>query len=78
MAGVVDGAVEGAGWLTKAISRVSILWDSWIVDGAVRFTGTAIRLASYPARLIQTGSLQNYALAILAGAAAFLGWALTR
>jgi len=76
--GVVDGAVEGAGWLTKAISRVSILWDSWIVDGAVRFTGTAIRLASYPARLIQTGSLQNYALAILAGAAAFLGWALTR
>ena len=34
---VVDGAVNGAGWLTRFSSRVSMWWDTWIVDGAVRF-----------------------------------------
>ena len=33
---VVDGAVNGAGWLTRFSSRVSMWWDTWIVDGAVR------------------------------------------
>ncbi len=76
--GVVDGGVNGAGLLTRLVSRGSILGDTWVVDGAVRFTGLLVRVSSYPARLIQSGSLQNYALMALAGLAAFLGWALTR
>ena len=34
---VVDGGVNGAGWLTRFTSRLSIWWDTWIIDGAVRF-----------------------------------------
>ena len=76
--GLIDGSVNGTGHLTKWTARLAILWDNWVVDGAVRLTGILVRLASYPVRLLQTGSLQNYALTVLAGIAALLGWALSQ
>ena len=37
--GVIDGAVNGAGWLTRFSSRAGIWGDTWVVDGLVRLTG---------------------------------------
>ena len=37
--------VNGAGWLTRFISKVSMWWDTWIVDGSVKLR-RAPRLAA--------------------------------
>jgi NADH-quinone oxidoreductase subunit L len=75
---VVDGGVNGAGWLTRFSSSFSIWWDTWIIDGAVRFSSLVVRTLSYPACLLQTGRLQGYALGIVLGVAIFLGYYVTR
>lgn len=74
----IDGGVNGAGVAARLVSHASILWDNRVIDGLVRTTGAVVRLSSYPARLLQTGSLQEYAWMILAGLAAITGWILTR
>jgi NADH-quinone oxidoreductase subunit L len=71
---VVDGGVNGAGWLTRATSTVSMWWDTWIVDGAVRLTAFSVKLSSFPVRIFQTGSVQAYALAFVLGVAVILGY----
>jgi len=63
-AGVVDGAVNGAGWLTVAISRVSALFDFRFVDGLVNRIADVIQGGSQSLRKIQTGVIQNYLLAM--------------
>ena len=75
---VVDGAVNGAGWLTRISSTVSIWWDTWIVDGAVRLTSLLVKLSSYPVRIVQTGRVQAYALFVVVGALAFFGYYIAR
>jgi NADH-quinone oxidoreductase subunit L len=75
---VVDGGVNGAGWLTRSFAIVSMWWDRWIVDGAVRFTGFFVRMLSYPATMIETGRVQAYALFVVAGVLAFLGYYVVR
>ncbi|MFB3830071.1 MAG: NADH-quinone oxidoreductase subunit L [Bryobacteraceae bacterium] len=75
---VVDGGVNGAGWLTRFSSRVSIWWDTWIVDGAVRFTAFSVKLLSYPVCILQTGRVQGYALFVVAGALALFGYYVAR
>jgi len=74
----VDGGVNGAGWLTRLSSRVSMWWDTWIIDGAVRFSSLVVRMLSYPACLLETGRLQSYALAVVLGVAVFLGYYVMR
>ena len=65
---VIDGAgVNGAGWLTRAISRVSMWWDTWIVDGSVRLGARIVWLFSYPVRMIQGGRVQSYMLLVVIG-----------
>jgi len=71
---VVDGGVNGAGWLTRFTSTLSMWWDKWIIDGAVRFSALIAQILSFPMRLIQTGQVQAYALVFLMGVALFLGW----
>ncbi len=75
---VVDGGVNGAGWLTRFTSRVSIWWDTWIIDGAVRFGSFSVKVLSYPVRILQTGYVQAYAFVIVLGAAVYLGFYLMR
>ena len=75
---VVDGGVNGAGWLTRFTSRVSIWWDTWIIDGAVRFGSFFVKVLSYPVCILQTGRVQAYAFFILVGAMAFLGYYVAR
>ncbi len=69
---VVDGGVDGAGWLTRFTSRVSIWWDTWIIDGGIRLASFLVKCSSYPARVLQTGYVQSYALVFVAGVAGFL------
>jgi NADH-quinone oxidoreductase subunit L len=64
---VIDGGVNGAGWLTRATSTVTIWWDTWIVDGSVRLMAFLIKFASYPMRMLQTGMVQNYAFFLVTG-----------
>ena len=75
---VVDGGVNGAGWLTRFSSKVSIWWDTWIVDGAVRFTAFFVKLLSYPACLLQSGRVQSYAFFVVLGVLAFFGYYIAR
>jgi NADH-quinone oxidoreductase subunit L len=75
---IVDGGVNGAGWLTRFTSRVSMWWDTWIVDGTVRFTAFFVKMLSYPVCILQTGRVQAYAFFILVGAMAFLGYYVAR
>ena len=75
---VVDGGVNGAGWLTRFTSTISIWWDTWIIDGAVRLSSFLVKLCSYPVRILQTGSVQGYALVFVLGVAVVFGYYLTR
>ena len=73
--GVIDGlGVNGVGWLTRVISRISALWDSWIVDGAVNLTAWAVRIAGGAMRFIQTGLVSTYALFIVIGVIALMSY----
>ena len=71
---IVDGGVNGAGWLTRFSSKVSIWWDTWIIDGSVRLGSFLVKLASYPVRVLQTGLVQGYALFIVIGVLLFFGY----
>jgi NADH-quinone oxidoreductase subunit L len=76
--GVVDGGVNGTGWLTRFTSRISIWWDTWIIDGAVRLGSFLVKVSSYPVRVAQSGYVQSYALVFVLGVAAIFGYYLTR
>ena len=71
---VVDGAVNGAGWFTRASSVVSHVLDKYVVDGLVNLVGWICREGSYGFRRVQTGLIQNYAFATLVGVFAFVTW----
>jgi NADH-quinone oxidoreductase subunit L len=75
---VVDGGVNGAGWLTRFSSSVSIWWDTWIIDGAVRFGSFFVKMLSYPMCILQTGRVQAYAFFVVVGVLAFLGYYVAR
>ncbi len=70
---VIDGAVNAAGWLTRLTSTVSSWGDKWIIDG-IGVNGPAIlaRMLSYPARLLEWGLVQWYALVMTAGLVGFV------
>jgi NADH-quinone oxidoreductase subunit L len=69
---VVDGAVDGSGWLTQIAAWVSHMIDKYVVDGLVNLVGWSAGEGSYALRRIQTGLVQNYALLMLLGVFAFL------
>jgi NADH-quinone oxidoreductase subunit L len=64
---VVDGAVNGTGWLTRAMSWVSHVLDKYVVDGLINLTAWIFAEGSYVFRRAQTGLIQNYAVATLLG-----------
>ncbi len=47
--------------------RVSMWWDTWIVDGAVRFGSFFVKMLSYPVCMLQTGRVQAYAFFVVVG-----------
>ena len=70
--GVVDGGVNGVGWFTRFSGTVSMWWDRWIIDGLVNLAAMIVKLMSYPAKIVQTGLVQNYAWFITAGVLIFM------
>ena len=69
---VVDGAVNGTGWTTRASAWVSHVVDKYVVDGLVNLVGRICAEGSYRFRHAQTGLIQNYAVATLFGVFAFV------
>jgi NADH-quinone oxidoreductase subunit L len=69
---VIDGAVDGSGWLTRFSAWISHLLDKYLVDGLVNLIGWTAGEGSYLLRRVQTGLLQNYALVMVFGVFAFL------
>ncbi len=69
---VVDGAVNGSGWLTIFTSWFSGILDKYIVDGLVNLVGSILQESSFVFRRLQTGLIQNYALLMLVGVFAFV------
>ena len=69
---VVDGAVNGTGWVTLISSWFSSLTDRSIVDGVVNLVGWVVQESSHLFRRVQTGLVQNYALLMLFGIFAFV------
>jgi NADH-quinone oxidoreductase subunit L len=69
---VVDGAVNGAGWLTVIGAWFSGLTDRTVVDGAVNLVARLVEESSFWFRRLQTGLVQNYALLMVFGVFAFV------
>jgi NADH-quinone oxidoreductase subunit L len=69
---VVDGAVNGSGWLTIISAWFSGLTDRTVVDGLVNLVGRICEEGSFWFRRIQTGLVQNYAMLMLFGIFAFV------
>jgi NADH-quinone oxidoreductase subunit L len=72
---VIDGwGVDGAGWLTRFVSKLSMWWDTWIVDGSVRLGALMVWIFSLLVRLVQDGLVQSYMLLIVIGLIGFFGY----
>jgi NADH-quinone oxidoreductase subunit L len=69
---VVDGVVNGSGWLTIISAWFSGLTDRSVVDGTVNLVGRICEEGSFWFRKLQTGLVQNYAMWMLAGIFAFV------
>ena len=68
---VVDGAVNGTGWLTVIGSEIHQWFDTWIVDGAVNGSGWVVRQFGGLLRYLQSGRVQFYALFMVGGLVMF-------
>jgi NADH-quinone oxidoreductase subunit L len=72
---VIDGfGVDGATWLARVLSKLSMWWDKWVVDGLVNFLGKFTRSLSHPIRMFQTGVFTSYAVFILLGLVILLAY----
>ena len=71
--GWVAKSVHAAGWITRVSGTFSSWWDKWVIDG-IGVNGPAIlaRMLSYPARLLEWGLVQWYALVMTAGLVGFV------
>jgi NADH-quinone oxidoreductase subunit L len=57
---VIDGIVNGTGYLTRAVAWASGLCDRYLVDGAVNGVATVLQGAGEGLRRVQTGRIQTY------------------
>ncbi len=71
---LLDGFVNGSAWATRQVSKASRWVDRYLIDGLVRGTSGTLQFLSSPARALQTGFVQTYALVFIAGLLAALGY----
>jgi NADH-quinone oxidoreductase subunit L len=64
---VIDGAVNGASQLTLDTSTSSGRFDLYTIDGSVNGVSVVIQYGARVFRLLQTGFVQNYVLAMVLG-----------
>jgi NADH-quinone oxidoreductase subunit L len=62
---IIDGAVNGAGWVTNITSFVSGKFDSIVVDGIVNLVAYLSGLLGLVLRKVQTGRVQTYVLFVV-------------
>ena len=70
------GVFGGAGLLAAELTATVV--DKGGIDGAVNGAGALVRAGGARLRVVQTGFVRNYALAIAGGAVLALGWFLLR
>ena len=70
---VVDGLVNGAGWMTRFTAWLSHKFDIYLVDGIFNSLATLVDFSSGFWRRLQTGYLQNYALIFVLGLLFIIG-----
>jgi len=76
---VIDGiGVDGSAWFARFTSRLSIWWDTWIVDGTVNLVAWMVWVLNWPARALQTGLVQRYALWMATGVVLLLFYYVVR
>ncbi len=75
--GVIDGAVNLAGLLTRFVAFLSGLFDKYVIDGLVNFWRWLVRGLSAVFRLAQTGNARDY-LTMTLIAVLVIAFALTR
>jgi NADH-quinone oxidoreductase subunit L len=69
---VIDGVVNGAGWLTKLTAWVNGAIDRVFVDGAVNGLASATLAAGDRLRRVETGRIQAYVVGIVTGLTALV------
>lgn len=68
---IVDGAVNGAGRVTRVTSFVSGKFDTYVVDGLVNFSAYLSGFFGLVLRKFQTGKVQTYVLFAVLGVMVF-------
>ena len=62
---VIDGVVNGAGWVVRTVSALDGAFDRIVVDGAVNLIGAISLWLGNRARNLQTGHIYSYLYAIV-------------
>ncbi len=75
---IVDGLVNGVGYVTIGLSIVWAWFDKWVVDGVVNLVGGMTKLFGRMLRFTQTGMEQDYALFLFVGLLMIIGFYLMR
>jgi NADH-quinone oxidoreductase subunit L len=70
---VIDGAVHGVAWVGRFTANVDGAIDTYLVDGAVNLVAKQTLAAGRVLRRVQTGKIQHYLYAALAGALIVVG-----
>jgi len=66
---VIDGVVNGAGRVARAVAFADGAFDKYVVDGLVNLVAGIVLRAGARIRRLQTGQIQNYAYGLLGGVA---------
>lgn len=74
---VFDGILHGAARITKLVSQWDRLFDETVVDGLVNVIGRVTYSAGLSLKRVQTGSLRQYVMFIVAGVVALFAVVLT-
>jgi multicomponent Na+:H+ antiporter subunit D len=64
---IIDGMVNGVGEGVGSSSRISTLFEKYVVYGFINITGWSNHLGARLFRRLQTGSVHNYAITIIIG-----------
>lgn len=62
-----DGLVNAAGWATLLESKISEMFDTYVIDGAVNKLPVMLNGSAKRLRKLQTGAIQNYIMAMVCG-----------
>jgi len=71
---VVDGLVNGIGWVNRAGGSASAWFDRTVVDGIVNAVGMTTQVFGSVIRLLQSGRIQQYVSYAVAGGLAAAAW----